>query len=242
MAEEVNPLIRALEQYDVLSDEERDALRALPLRTRLLQKNEEIIREGDRPTHSCLLVAGFAARTQNLEDGKRQITNLHAPGDFVDLHSLLLKRMDHNVIAFSDCEVAFIPHGALRELIDRHNHLSRLLWVTTLVDAAIDRAWITCLGRRPAIDHLAHFICELFTRLKGRGLNDGNSILFGATQVELGDILGMSTVHVNRTIQDLRKLGLIDWEAGRVTIRDFDRLADRAGFDPAYLNQWVEPR
>ncbi|HEV7415531.1 MAG TPA: cyclic nucleotide-binding domain-containing protein, partial [Tianweitania sediminis] len=131
MAEEVNPLIRALEQYDVLSDEERDALRALPLRTRLLQKNEEIIREGDRPTHSCLLVAGFAARTQNLEDGKRQITNLHAPGDFVDLHSLLLKRMDHNVIAFSDCEVAFIPHGALRELIDRHNHLSRLLWVTT---------------------------------------------------------------------------------------------------------------
>lgn len=242
MADEVHPLIKALEQFDILSEEEREALRALPLRVRTLQRNEEFIRDGDRPVQSCLVLKGFAARTQNLEDGRRQITNLHVPGDFVDLHSLMIKRMDHNVIAFSDCEVAFVPHPALRELIDTHRHLARLLWLTTLIDAAMDRAWITCLGRRPAIDHLAHFICELFVRLQGRGLTDGNSFSFSATQVELGDILGMSTVHVNRTMQDLRKLGLIEWGSGKITINDYNELAARAGFDPAYLNQQVEPR
>jgi CRP-like cAMP-binding protein len=242
LSETIHPFIRTLEQYDVLTDAERAALNSLPLQTRIFKRNTEIVHEGDRPTHSCLLLEGFAARTQVLSDGRRQITNLHIPGDFVDLHGLLLKRMDHSVIAFVDCKVAFVPHEALRAVIDTHRHLSRLFWLTTLVDAAIDRAWITSLGRRPAIDHLAHLLCELYVRLRGRGLVGGNSFAFGATQTELGDVLGMSTVHVNRTLQDLRKLGLVEWEAGRVTILDFERLAERAEFDPAYLNQWIEPR
>jgi CRP-like cAMP-binding protein len=242
MAAEIHPLVRALQQYDALSTEEMAVLEALPLQPKPYERGEDIVREGDRPTQSCLVLDGFAARAQFLEDGRRQITAVHVSGDFVDLHSLLLKRMDHAVIAFGPCRVAYIAHGPLREVIDQHRHLSRLLWLSTLVDAAIQRAWITCMGRRSSPEHFAHLLCELFVRLNARGLVEGNSFAFPATQAEIGDILGLSTVHVNRTLQDLRKLGLVTWEGGKVVIHNYKELAERGDFDPAYLNQWSEPR
>lgn len=234
--------IEALRQHDTLTPEEIEVILALPTRAKSYIKESEIIRQGERPDHSCILVEGLAARALTFADGRRQITNLHVPGDFVDLHSLFLKQLDHTVVAFTNCEVVFIPHAAIRQLLDQNPHLMHVVWLTTLVDAAIDRAWIACLGRRPAVDHLAHFLCELFTRLQGRGLVRGTSFAFSTTQNELADVLGMSVVHVNRTVQDLRKLGLITWEFGMVTITDFKELAHRAEFNPAYLNQWVERR
>lgn len=234
--------IDALKQHDTLTSDEIDVISALPTHVKSFNKESEIVRQGERPDHSCILVEGLAARALMFADGRRQITNLHIPGDFVDLHSLFLKRLDHTVLAFTECKVVFIPHTALRQLLDHHAHLMRLFWLTTLVDAAIDRAWIACLGRRPAGDHLAHFLCELYARLQGRGLVRGNSFEFTVNQAELADILGMSVVHVNRTVQDLRKLGLITWEFGQMTITNLDDLAVRAEFDPTYLNQWVEPR
>ena len=236
------PFLGALQQHDTLTSEEIDILLALPTRAKTYTKECQIVGQGERPDYSCIVVEGLAARVLMFADGRRQITNLHIPGDFLDLQSLFLKRLDHTVIAFTDCKVAFIPHTALRQLLDHNPHLMHLFWVTTLVDAAIDRAWIACLGRRPAGDHLAHFLCELYTRLQGRGLARGNSFSFGSTQSELADVLGMSLVHVNRIVQDLRKLGLITWEFGQLTITNFEELATRAEFDPAYLNQWVERR
>jgi CRP-like cAMP-binding protein len=238
----IEPLLIALGQYDTLTAAEQDLIRALPARSSTYQKESQIVRQGDRPDHSCILLEGMAARALMFADGRRQITNVHIPGDFVDLHSLFLKRLDHTVLAFTDCKVLFIPHADLKQLLDHNPHLMHLFWLTTLVDAAIDRAWIACLGRRPAGDHLAHFLCELYTRLRGRGLVNGNSFAFGATQEEFADVLGMSTVHVNRTVQTLRKLGLITWESGQMTLLDLDELAEHAEFDPAYLNQWIERR
>lgn len=242
MGSEIHPFVRALQQYDVLTPDEIQLLEALPLKERSYQRSEEIVAEGERPAQSCLLLEGFAARTQFLENGRRQITAVHIAGDFVDLHSLLLKRMDHGVMAFGPCRVAFITHAALRQVTDQHPHLARLFWLTTLVDGAIQRAWITCLGRRSATEHLAHLVCELFVRLRARELVKHNTFKFPATQAELGDILGLSLVHVNRTLQDLRRLGVLTWQDNTITIRRFRELAELGNFDPAFLNQWSEPR
>ena len=233
------PLARSLQQYDDLSPQELDALAALPARGKSFRSREEFVREGDRPTQSCVLVRGMAVRVRTLRSGKRQVTDLHVPGDFVDLHSLFLKRMDHSVAALGDCEVAFIAHEPLRRLMEEYPHLSRLFSTMIAIDAAIDRSTITCLGARPDLDHMAYFLCELFTRLKARGLTEGNTLQFLATQAELGEMLGMSTVHVNRMLQDLRKLKLVEWQGSTITILDFAQLADRGEFRPR-ISEFVE--
>lgn len=144
--------------------------------------------------------------------------------------------------ALGPCKAAFIDHEALVQLTLDHPHLNRLLWMTTTIDGAIQRAWITCLGRRSPRQHLAHLICEIYLRLEVVGLADDGVFSFPATQEELGDMLGLSTVHVNRTLQDLRSKGLVHWRGNIVTIDDFQRLAASAEFDPTYLHLRREPR
>lgn len=242
---EIHPgeaLIRKLEQRDRLSDEEKQVLDRAVSRIREFAADEDLVSEGDRPTESSLLLDGFAARYKGLADGRRQITAIHVAGDFVDLHSFLLHRMDHGVVALSPCRVGAVPHETLREITERHPHLARLLWLGTLIDGAIHREWLVAMGRRPAVSQMAHLICELFLRLQGVGRTRGSSFQLPLTQAELGDALGLSTVHVNRTIQELRSAGLITWRDQVVTINDWEGLAAEAEFDPAFLNLLNEPR
>jgi CRP-like cAMP-binding protein len=235
-------LIRKLEQRDRLTDEEKQVLNNAVVRIKEYGGDEDLVREGDRPTESTLLLEGFAARYKGLADGRRQITAIHVPGDFVDLHSFLLHRMDHGVLALTPCRTGAVPHEILREITERHPHLARLLWLSTLIDGAIHREWLVAMGRRPALGQMAHLFCELFLRLQVVGLTDGNSFRLPLTQAELGDTLGLSTVHVNRVAQELRAAGLIGWREQRVTISDWDGLAAAAEFDPAFLNLLNEPR
>lgn len=239
---EASPLLRYLQRRDRLSLEEQALIEALPMRPHRFRRGEEIVAQGSRPLESCLIIEGFAARLLHMADGKRQITAVHIPGDFVDLHGLVLKVMDHSVAAISDCRAAFVPHTAIIQLAERSPHLGRLFWMSTTIDAAIQRAWIGNLGRRSAVMHLAHLICEMYLRLEAVGLAGGNCMGFPVTQAEMSDILGLSSVHVNRVAQELRRTGLITWARGEVTILDFDRLADFAEFDPTYLNLMHEPR
>jgi CRP-like cAMP-binding protein len=239
---EIEPFIRSLQRRDTLSASDLALLQAMPLRRASFESSQELVAQGSRPKESCLVVRGFAARTQYLSQGERQITAVHVPGDFVDLHSLLLKDMDHSVVSLGRCDVAFVPHDAINSAGRESYHLARLFWMSTVIDAAIQRAWITCFGRRPAEKHLAHLICELYVRLEVVGMASGHSFLFPITQAELGDVVGLSSVHVNRKLQELRALGLIQWVQGKVTIMDFDRLAKLAEFDPTYLSLRVEPR
>ncbi|WP_425487067.1 Crp/Fnr family transcriptional regulator [Microvirga makkahensis] len=207
-----------------------------------MSKGEDIIREGDRPTESTVLLEGFAARYSLLRNGKRQITGLHVPGDFVDLHSFLVKKMDHAVLAITPCSVGFVPHETLREISENHPHLTRLLGVNIAVDAAIHRQWIVAMGRRSALEHAAHLLCEMFLRLRAVGLTEDDSFKLPLTQAELGDALGLSTVHVNRVVQDLRKERLITWRGETLVIDDWERLQELAEFDPTFLSFEVEPR
>ena len=237
-----NPFVLKLEQCDSLSDDEKRVLESAISRVRVVEIDEDIVHEGEHPSESNLLLDGFAARYKIFSNGRRQITAIHVAGDFVDLHSFLLKTMDHGVVALTPCRIAIVPHAALEKITDEYPHLTRLLWLNTLIDGAIHREWLTTMGRLSATAHTAHFICELFMRLKAVGRTDGDTIQLPLTQAELGDTLGLSTVHVNRVLQELRKEGLIRWQGDALTILDWERLVSVGEFTPTYLNLQREHR
>ncbi|SIR18529.1 cAMP-binding domain of CRP or a regulatory subunit of cAMP-dependent protein kinases [Bosea sp. TND4EK4] len=187
-------------------------------------------------TESCLLVDGIAARETVSREGKRQLSALHFAGDFVDLHGFVLKEIDHGVTALTDCTAVFVPHTEITRVIGQSPALGRALWMLTAVDAAIQRAWIACLGRSPALTHLAHLLCEIYLRLHLVDLAWGYRFSLAITQVELADALGLSPVHMNRTIQELRATGLVSWNGFDVAIQSWDGLLALAEFDGTYLN------
>ncbi len=238
----MTPLLAKLETRDQLSDAERNALLALRATSRRVAAGQDLVRERDRPVESILLLEGYAARYTSLSDGSRQITAIHVAGDFVDLQSFLLHTMDHSVGAMSDCAVASVPHEALKAVTDAFPHLTRLLWLNTLIDSAIHRRWLVTMGRLPAAARLAHLICELYRRLEVVGLVRDGGFDLPLTQAELADVLGLSTVHVNRVVQTLRQQGMIAWPGRVLTVLDWDRLQAYAEFDPTYLHLDREPR
>lgn len=240
--EEATTLLRYLQRRDRLSMEEQALIEALPMRPQRFRRGDEIVVQHSRPLESCLITEGFTARLLHMADGKRQITAVHIPGDFVDLHAVLLKVMDHSVAAISDCRAIFVPHAAIIHVAERSPHLGRLFWMSTTIDAAIQRAWIGSLGRRSATMHLAHLICEMYLRLETVDLASENRMGFPITQAELSDILGLSAVHVNRVVQELRRMNLITWDRREVVILDFARLAEFADFDSTYLSLQQQPR
>src|SRR3954449_11203470 len=232
----MEPLIRKLGSIGALSEQDREAIASLPVQVRHLEADEDVVREGDTPSVCCLLLDGFMHRYKVLPDGKRQILAIHTPGDVPDLQSLFLRHLDHNLAATVPSTAGFIPHEALRALMRAHPTLADLFWRDTLIDAAIFRAWIVAMGQRPARSHVAHLLCEVFTRLRAVGLTQDHACSLPFTQTELGDACGLSAVHVNRTLQELRGEGLIAFHHGRLTILDWARLQEVAQFDPAYLH------
>jgi CRP-like cAMP-binding protein len=234
--------LRKLEARDVLSDEERATLIATASDEIRFAAGADLVREGARPDTSMLVIEGFTTRYRDAPDGSRQIMAIHVPGDFVDLHSLLLKEMDHSVGALSACRIMRFPHVRLRDLTETHPHLTRLLWLMTLIDASIHREWLAAAAH-PAPQQIAHLICELYVRLEITGLI-GTDQSFGLpmTQTELGEALGLSAVHVNRSLQQLRSEGLFTWQNQTIRILDWDALQRRAAFDDRYLHLVQEPR
>jgi CRP-like cAMP-binding protein len=237
-----SPLILKLQCRDHLSDAERHVLEGAIARVVAVPADEDMVREGDCPGDSKVLLEGFAARYKLLANGKRQITGLHIPGDFVDLHSFTLKRMDHGIVALSDCRIGVVPHEALHRITEEQPHLTRLLWLNTTMDGAIHRQTIVVVGRQDARGKLAHLVCEMYLRLKIVAETDGYRFRLPVTQAEIGDMVGLSTVHVNRTLQDLRGEGLLSWERTAVEILDWERLCEAAQFNPDYLNLEFLPR
>ena len=236
-----NALIEKLTRRDVVSASEIAALAEVLDPPRKVDAHVDIVLEHAYAEHSILLLEGFTARYSTLSDGRRQITEINVAGDFVDLHSLLMKQMDHGVVTLCPCVIAHAPHSRLRRLTEEHAHLTRLLWLDTIVDAAIHRQWLVAMGRRSGLGHLAHLVCELFTRLSAVGLTEGQTFNLPLTQTVLSDALGLSTVHVNRLIAELRREGLVRWSNPQVEILDWPRLSQIAEFDPTYLRLHSQP-
>lgn len=238
----VNPLVLFLSRRDDLTEEEVAAINALTSNTQDFDAGTSIIRQGEKPQTSLLVTEGLASRSHYLSDGKRMISALHIPGDYIDLHSLLLDQIDHDVVALTQCRVALTSHAELRRITERLPHLTRLLWLSTVIDAAMHRAWIVALGRMSPLSHMAHFLCEMYIRLEVVGHTTEHTFKLPITQIDLADMLGLSVVHVNRTLQELRATGMISWLGSTVSIKDWDGLRALGQFDPAYLNLRKQPR
>jgi CRP-like cAMP-binding protein len=206
------------------------------MKLRQLQRDEAIVREHDQPSRSCLVIEGFAYRFKAASDGKRQIFSFQVRGEIPDLHSLHLKTMDHDLAALSPAIVGFIAHSDLLELCVQFPGVAGTLWRETLIDGSIFREWMLGIGQRQAQTRIAHLFCELYLRLDAVGLAQDWTVSLPITQEQLGDALGLSTVHVNRSLNGLRADSLITLGAGKLRIDDWDGLKDVADFDPAYLH------
>jgi CRP-like cAMP-binding protein len=231
-----------LRARDDLSAEEEQAIRASVSEVIEVPPDKTIIRAGDRLTSSTLLLDGILCRYKDLSEGQRQITELHVTGDFADLHSFTLKRLDHNVMTLTRCRIALVPHDRLKSITHDHPHLTRLYWFSTNLDAAIHREWEVSLGRRSAISRMAHLFCELRVRLGIVGQAEESGYALPLTQTDLAECLGLTPVHVNRTLKELRERGLLAFRGGRVDIQDLPGLERVAEFDPAYLYLERQPR
>jgi len=232
----VDPLIRKLEQFAPLSPEARSALEALPSRLREYRKGEAIVEAGTSPDESAIVVTGCVFRYKRTLDGGRQIVALHVPGDFVDLHSFVLKPMDHSVAAAVPSIIARVPHAKITDILQHHPHLTRNLMWDMALDAAIGREWMVAMGRRKAPQRIAHLFCEMYFRMRRAGLVRDERFEFALTQQDVGDLCGLSSVHVNRSIQALRADALIAMDKTSVTVLALDKLIALAGFDSAYLH------
>jgi CRP-like cAMP-binding protein len=224
-----------LRARDNVSAEEEKAVRDAILDTRMVPAKTTIIHAGQLLSTSTLLLDGLMCRYKDLRNGQRQITELHVAGDFVDLHSFSLKRLDHNIMTLTPCHIAIVPHRALNDITERHPHLARIYWFSTNLDAAVHREWMLSLGRRSALSKVAHLFCELHVRLGLVGLTDQAGYDLALTQIDLAECVGMTPVHVNRLLRDLREQGAVEFGKGRVTIGDLNLLRRIAEFDPAYL-------
>jgi CRP-like cAMP-binding protein len=230
------PLIRKLNATFALTGAERDALNALPIQPVQLKADQDIVRQGDRPSRCFVLMEGVTCAYKVLGRGRRQIMAFHLEGDAPDLQSLHLHTLDNTIATITPCRVGFIPHEALRALCAAFPRITAALWRETLIEAAVFRAWMSSMGRRDAPARIAHLFCEIHAKSAAVGLADGDSCPFPITQEELADALGLSTVHVNRTLQDLRGAGLIGLSRGVLTILDRSAVERLAEFDPTYLH------
>jgi len=161
-----NPLIRKLESIFTLNDDERQALSSLPMQVLALKENQDVVREGDRPSRSCLILSGFVCVYKITGEGKRQIVTFNIPGDIPDLQSLHLKVLDTSVGTITPCSVGFIPHEALHDICIRHPRIMSAFWRETLIDSAIFREWMTSMGQREAYGRIAHLLCEMLVRMR----------------------------------------------------------------------------
>jgi CRP-like cAMP-binding protein len=224
-----------LRARDTVSPEEEQAIRDSIAEVRTLPADRTVIRAGEPLDFSTMLLDGIMCRYKDLSDGQRQISALHIAGDFVDLHSFTLKQLDHNIMTLTPCRVGIVPHGGLHAITERLPHLTRLYWFSTNVDAALHREWELSLGRRTAIARIAALFCEMNLRLQIVGLSDGQTYDLPLTQTDLAECVGLTSIHVNRTLKELREQGLVQFKSGRVSISDWAGLQSIAEFDPAYL-------
>jgi CRP-like cAMP-binding protein len=228
-------LLLRLERFSVLSAADRQRIVDLPLKLVNYPGDREVVSYGYPSSRCTLVLDGFLYSHKIVAGTRRQITSFFIPGDMVDLPTLYLPKVDHSVSTLGPAVLAFVPHAALKEVLDVSPALAQAFWRETLMQSAIFQEWVVNLGRRDAFARLAHILCELTVRLQAMGLARDLSFAMPWTQVDVADACGISSVHANRVIQELRHLGLVEWDSKRVKIRDGEALARLGDFNDDYL-------
>ena len=231
-----NPFVRKLECFAPLSADHRSMVEALTARAVTFDPRKHLVREGDDPLSVNVVMSGWACRSKMLPDGRRQIISLFLPGDMCDPYVFLLGAVGHAIGTLTPCSVAKVPAQSIRDVTASGPRLAEALWWQTLVALEVQREWTVSLGRRNALERLAHLFCEVVARLTAVGVCNGADCDWPLTQLDLADATGLSGVHVNRSIQELRASGLIELRARRLTVVDHVGLTDLAMFDPGYLH------
>jgi CRP-like cAMP-binding protein len=233
-------LVRNLELRSPLPPEDRAAVLNLPHTVRTLEPATYTIREADAPEHCCILVSGFAYRQKLTGDGSRQIVALHIPGDALDFQNLFLDVSDHSLQMLTRAEVAFVTMRDLQDLARDRPAVGHAILVKILVEASIFREWVLNVGRRESKARIAHLLCELGVRLDAEGLAVYYGYELPMTQEQLADAVGLTPVHVNRTLKALEAEGLILRSKRAISFPDWKRLRLVSDFNQRYLH--LEPQ
>lgn len=228
--------VAKLRSRQALSAEDEQALRDAGWSQRQYARHDVIVYPHERLDHAHLLLSGFAARCLEDSGGARQLIGVGLPGDLLDIHGVILGRFEQEVVALGPCEVAAIPHARVRDLIDRSAALRNIFWLQAAIEYAGQAAWIQALGTKRGTAKLAHIFCEMQLRLGVVGLATQMGFPFPLSQQELADYAGMTHVHLNRCLKELREAGLVSFASGWVKVADYDALKRLARFDEAYLN------
>jgi CRP-like cAMP-binding protein len=234
-------LIQKLKEHSRLAREDLAAINTLRHKIRNLAAQEDLIRQGDDPDVSAVVVSGTLARYHLLPNGQRQYLSFHLAGDMPDSQALFIEKMDHAVCAMGPAAAAMIPHKDLLSTFDRRPSVGFAIWRETLIDAAIFREAITNNSARTTLARLAHLFCELFYRAKASGLTQGSTLEVPMSLAQLAETLGMSIATVNRTLLELRKSRTAQFQRGRLEIKDWDALVEIGQFNPSYLHQKKPP-
>ena len=230
-------LTRRLEEFTPLTDGDRAELARLGTQaTHTIEPKRDLLSEGEAPRSVYLILEGWACHYRTLENGRRQIVDFSVPGDLCDLNLFILDAMDHSIGAITTLRVAEIGREVLRRVVTTVPNITTALWWQELVSKSIHREWIVNVGQRSARERIAHLLCEMFLRLESVGLTQGFSCDFPPTQTDIADATGLTPVHVNRSLQELRRCGLIELERQKLTIPDMSALQKAAVFNPAYLH------
>ena len=231
------PMVDKLMQRSRLQPSEAKALLALPYRAGSVDPGAYFVREGDKADSCVVLLSGFAYRSKIAGSGARQILSIHLKGDLIDLQNSLLSEADHSVQALTRAEAAYISHEAILGVAEAYPAIARALWRDTLIDGSVFREWILNVGQRDARQRISHLLCELAVRQEAAGICEGPNYAWPMTQEQIGDATGLTSVHVNRTLQGLRGDGLICTNRQMVTIMDWPGLQTAGDFSRAYLHQ-----
>ncbi|ESX53156.1 Crp/Fnr family transcription regulator [Mesorhizobium sp. LSHC422A00] len=230
-------LIGKLQRISDLGEADLAILRGISIQEKEFQPNHNLVLEGDKPSQSFVVIDGLVGSTKYTGEGKRQITSFFVIGDIPDLHGLHLSIMDCTFSTLMPSRIGFMRHSTLRAICEQHPRIATAFWRSTLIDAAIYREWVTNVGRREALTRMAHILCELICRLRAAGRIEDHVADIPITQAALGDALGLSTVHVNRMLQELRRKGLIATSGSRLQALNWPDLVRAGDFDTTYLHQ-----
>ena len=229
-------LVRRLETFRPLSRTDKETLIRATGNVRDVGAHTVLSQEGDRPQGVHVLLEGFACRYKIVDDGKRQIVGFLVPGDVCDAHVCILDHVDCGVAVLTDSRIAVLPREALDTIYAHQPALTRALLWSSLVNESVSREWLANMGRRTPNKRIGHLLCEMLVRLRSVGLAENDRFAFPITQADLGDTVGLSTVHVNRTLQELKGKKLIASKRWLFEVLDVERLIEFSGFDPAYLH------
>lgn len=231
-----NRFVDKLRGFADLAQADVAALEAATAAPKRFSAKQDLIREGDQPGPVFVMLEGWACRYKILPSGGRQITAFLMPGDCCDLHIGMLAEMDHSIQAITSASVATVARGDMDALMDRAN-IARAMYIAQLVDEGTLRSWIVSMGRRSSLERVAHLMCELYLRAYVVGEAVEQNVVLPLSQIILADALGMTPVHINRVLKELRLLGAMDLRRGHLLIMDPVKLVRHAGFDENYLHR-----